>query len=117
MMLGDKVPAADAERMGMIYKVFDDSEFEAESKKLAARLAQMPTQGLALTKKALKLSNNNTLSIQLDLEDELQKAAAATNDFKEGVQAFIEKRKPVFNRKLANKLLYAGSRSNERTIQ
>ncbi len=97
MMLGDKVPAAEAESMGMIYKVYGDVEFEAESKQLALRLAQMPTQGLALTKKALKLSNTNTLSIQLDLEDELQKAAAATNDFKEGVQAFIEKRKPVFN--------------------
>ena len=96
MMTGDKVPAAEAERMGMIYKVFADDYFGDESKQLAFRLALMPTKGLALTKKALQLSASNTLVEQLATEDEMQQQAAETNDFKEGVQAFIEKRTPVF---------------------
>ena len=96
MMTGDRVPAAEAERMGMIYKVFTDDYFGDESKQLAFSLAQMPTKGLALTKKALQLSASNTLVEQLATEDEMQQQAAETNDFKEGVQAFIEKRTPVF---------------------
>lgn len=96
MMLGDKVSATEAERLGMLYKVFADDVFEAEAKAIATTLAGMPTRGLALTKHALNYSATNTLEQQLLLEDKLQQQAAKTHDFKEGVQAFLEKRKPVF---------------------
>jgi 2-(1,2-epoxy-1,2-dihydrophenyl)acetyl-CoA isomerase len=92
MMLGDKVPASMAEEMGMLYKVFADENFEAESKKLAATLAQMPTLGLAYIKQVLNQSMTNNLEQQLSLEDQYQQKAAATHDFTEGVQAFLEKR-------------------------
>lgn len=96
MMLGDKVSAADAALMGMIYKVFADESFAEESLKIAATLSQMPTKGLAYTKMALNASLNNSLTEQLQKEDELQYLAAHTHDYDEGVKAFIEKRKPVF---------------------
>jgi 2-(1,2-epoxy-1,2-dihydrophenyl)acetyl-CoA isomerase len=59
----------------------------------------MPTTGLAYTKKALLSSFTNTLDDQLRLEDQFQQLASETHDYKEGVQSFIEKRKPVFNGK------------------
>ncbi len=96
MMLGEKIMAEKAESMGMIYKMFEDTVFEDESKKIAYTLSQMPTRGLWLTKKALNKTFSNNLEQQLILEDELQQQAARTKDFKEGVQAFIEKRNPVF---------------------
>ena len=96
MMLGDKVSSTDAEKMGMIYKVFADESFAEESFKIAATLSQMPTKGLAYTKMALNASLNNTLLQQLKKEDELQYNAAHTLDYNEGVKAFIEKRQPVF---------------------
>jgi 2-(1,2-epoxy-1,2-dihydrophenyl)acetyl-CoA isomerase len=96
MMLGEKVPAAEAERLGMIYKVFPDESFAEESIKIANSLAQMPTKGLAFTKHALNYSMNSSLESQLLTEDELQQKSAATYDYKEGVQAFLEKRRPVF---------------------
>jgi len=96
MMLGDKIPAAEAERLGLVYKVFDDAEFEQQAKTIAATLAALPTKGLALTKKALQLSYTNNMQQQLAVEDDLQQQAADSYDFKEGVQAFLEKRKPVF---------------------
>lgn len=96
MMLGDKVAADEAERLGMIYKVFAGETFAEQSFNIAATLAQMPARGLHLTKKALALSLTNSFEAQLKAEDELQQQAAATNDFKEAVQAFLEKRKPIF---------------------
>ena len=99
MMTGDKVLAADAEKMGMIYKVFADETFEAESKKIAETLAQMPTKGLAFTKHALNLSLNNDWEKQLLLEDEYQQKAAATEDYAEGINSFLEKRSPLFKGK------------------
>jgi 2-(1,2-epoxy-1,2-dihydrophenyl)acetyl-CoA isomerase len=96
MLLGDKVPAAEAERIGMIYKVFQDEDFAEGSFKIAETLSQMPTRGLAFTKMALNASLNNCLTEQLQKEDELQYQAAHTHDYNEGVQAFIEKRQPVF---------------------
>jgi 2-(1,2-epoxy-1,2-dihydrophenyl)acetyl-CoA isomerase len=96
MMLGDKVPAVEAERLGMIYKVLDDATFASESYALARTLAAMPTRGLAFTKKALSWSFAHTFDEQLMNEDKLQQRAAATADFKEGTKAFLEKRTPNF---------------------
>lgn len=96
MMLGEKVPAADAERMGMVFKVFPDETFAAESMKIATTLAKMPTKGLAYTKKVLSMSFTNTLDEQMLDEDIFQQRAAQTADYKEGVAAFLEKRTPVF---------------------
>lgn len=96
MMLGDKLSADDAERYGMLYKVFADDVFAAESMKIAQTLSQMPTRGLALTKQALNASFSNTFEQQLQLEDQLQYVAAHTYDYHEGVRAFLEKRAPVF---------------------
>ncbi len=96
MMLGEKVSAADAERFGMLYKIFPDETFAEESIKIAVTLSQMPTKGLAYTKKVLSLSFNNTFEDQLQDEDIFQQRAAQTTDYKEGVNAFLEKRKPNF---------------------
>ncbi len=96
MMLGDKVASTDALQMGMLYKVFSDENFVEESKKIAITLSQMPTKALAYIKHALNQSLTNTLEEQLLLEDQYQQKAAATADFKEGVQAFLEKRVPNF---------------------
>ena len=96
MMMGDKVTAADAERMGMVYKVIPEEFFADESKKIASTLAQMPTKGLALTKLALNNSLHNNYEDQLQDEEILQDRAGRTADYKEGVQAFLEKRKPEF---------------------
>lgn len=99
MMTGDKVSAQEAMNMGMIYKVFDDVAFAEESLNLAKRLASLPTRGLGLTKKALNSSLFNNLQAQLEEEGRLQMQAAAGEDFKEGVMAFLEKRPPVFTGK------------------
>lgn len=96
MMMGDKIVANEALQMGMLYKVFEDEIFETESKKIAQTLAAMPTKGLAFTKFVLNQSMNNSLEQQLELEDEYQRKAAATKDYSEGVNAFIEKRKANF---------------------
>lgn len=96
MMTAEPVSAKDAEQMGMIYKAFSDEMFETESWKLVTQLAQMPTKGLGLTKRLLDASNTNNLEEQLNMEDECQVIAANTADFKEGVQAFLEKRKANF---------------------
>jgi 2-(1,2-epoxy-1,2-dihydrophenyl)acetyl-CoA isomerase len=96
MMLGDKVSASDALQMGMLYKVFADDIFREESLKIAATLSKMPTKALGYIKHALNQSASSDLDTQLLLEDEYQQKAAATNDFKEGVEAFLEKRAPVF---------------------
>ena len=80
----------------MIYKFFADKVFTKEAEKIAFALAELPTKGLAYTKQALNKSIENTLEQQLHAEDELQQKAALTKDFKEGVAAFLEKRKPKF---------------------
>lgn len=96
MMIGDKISASEAERMGMIYKYFSDEIFFFEAEKIALTLSQLPTKGLAFTKQALNKSLEQNLDQQLETEDSFQQKAAATNDFKEGVVAFIEKRKANF---------------------
>ncbi len=96
MMLGDKVSAEEALNMGMIYKIYPSSFFEEEVMTLATTLAQMPTKALGLTKRLLNQSMTNNLDQQLALESDLQIEASSSDDYKEGVTAFVEKRKPVF---------------------
>jgi 2-(1,2-epoxy-1,2-dihydrophenyl)acetyl-CoA isomerase len=96
MMLGEKVSAADAERIGMIYKVLPDDSFQKESIILANTLSQMPTKGLALTKQILNNSMVNNYDDQLHDEELFQERAGNSFDYREGVQAFLEKRKPNF---------------------
>ena len=96
MMTAEPVSAKDAEAMGMIYKVFSDESFKEESWKLASKLAKMPTKGLGLTKRLLNASYSSNLEQQLDMEDKCQTIAGNTADFKEGIGAFFEKRKPNF---------------------
>ncbi len=96
MMTAEPVSAKDAVEMGMIYKAFSDETFEAESLKLVNKLAMMPTKGLGLTKRLLNASYSNNLEQQLTMEDQCQTIAGNTADFNEGVQAFLEKRKPIF---------------------
>ena len=96
MMTAEPVLAKDAEKIGMIYKVFSDDSFEEESWKLASKLAVMPTKGLGLTKRLLNASYSNNLEEQLDMEDQCQAIAGNTSDCKEGLEAFFEKRKPNF---------------------
>lgn len=96
MLTAEKVSASDAEKMNMIYKAIADDAFESAVEQLALQLAQMPTTGFGLTKKAVNAAMFNTLENQLELEEQLQTQAGQTHDFKEGVAAFLEKRKPEF---------------------
>jgi len=96
MMTGDKVSASEAEQLNLIYKSVSDENFEQEVNTFALKLAKMPTKGLGLTKRALNASFSNDLTSQLAVEEELQTQAGATNDFNEGVQAFLAKRTPNF---------------------
>lgn len=96
MMLGDKVTAPEALTMGMIYKIFPIALFEEEVKTLVENLAQMPTKAIGLTKRLLNQSMHNNLEQQLKLESDLQIEASSSNDYNEGVTAFVEKRKPEF---------------------
>ena len=82
--------------MNMIYKAVSDENFTETVQKFAYNLAQMPTRGLGLTKKAVNQSLFNSLEDQLDIEEQLQTEAGSTYDFNEGVEAFLEKRMPIF---------------------
>lgn len=96
MLLGDKVSAQEAERLGMVYTVFSSEEFMDETKKLAETMAQMPTKALGMTKRLLNASMANDLNAQLEMESKLQIEAAQSEDYREGVAAFVEKRRPNF---------------------
>ena len=98
-MLGDKVSAEEAEKMGMIYKIIPLENFEEEVEALAVKLANMPTKALGMIKELFNKSMTNTLDEQLALESKLQIEAAQSEDYTEGVAAFIEKRKPNFKGK------------------
>ena len=96
MMLGDKVSAEQAAQLGMIYKVISSESFNEDVAALALQMAKMPTKALGMTKRLLNQSMTNNLKDQLAIEGELQIEAAQSNDYREGVAAFVEKRKPEF---------------------
>lgn len=95
-LLADRFSAEDAERWGLVNRVVDDEQFDATVADWVARLAASPATALGATKRLFNQSLNNTLSAQLQLEAESFAACAADADFGEGLQAFIEKRKPRF---------------------
>ena len=96
MLTGETIDAETAERWGLIWKVFDDDMLAGEARSLAETLAELPTTALAKTKQALQASAANTFDEQLELERTLQREAGYSEDYKEGVAAFLEKRKPNF---------------------
>ncbi len=95
-LLGAPIPAETAEAWGLIWRAVDDDALQAEAAALAERLAAGPTAGFALTKEALRASLSNDFEGQIALEAQLQGAAGDTEDYAEGVAAFLEKRAPVF---------------------
>lgn len=99
MLLGDKVTAEEALSMGMLYKMVSHDDLEEEVLKIANRLAVMPTKALGMIKELMNTSMTNTLEEQLAMESKYQIEAAQTEDYKEGVTAFMEKRKPNFKGK------------------
>ena len=99
MMLAEPIGAEQAQAIGMIYRAVDDEDLMGEAHTIAARLAAGPTHALGLIKRALAASPTNTLDAQLDLERDLQREAGASDDYREGVRAFLEKRPVNFHRK------------------
>jgi 2-(1,2-epoxy-1,2-dihydrophenyl)acetyl-CoA isomerase len=95
-MTGDRLSAEDAERFGVIWKCVDDAQLGPETERFTQALANGPTRSLGLVKKALYDSENNSLAVQLDLERDLQREVGKGSDYREGVSAFLEKRKPAF---------------------
>ncbi|MBM7062933.1 2-(1,2-epoxy-1,2-dihydrophenyl)acetyl-CoA isomerase [Pseudomonas sp. UL073] len=96
MLLGERLSAEQAEQWGLIYRVVDDAELRNEALKLARHLATQPTYGLALIKRSLNASLSNSFDEQLDLERDLQRLAGRSEDYREGVSAFMEKRTPTY---------------------
>ncbi|OAM11426.1 enoyl-CoA hydratase [Acinetobacter baumannii] len=95
-LLGDKLPAETAKEWGMIWDVVEDAKLKTKVTELAERLAKQPTFGLSLIKKAIHQSSNNTFEEQMLLERDLQRIAGRSEDYREGVQAFMNKREPNF---------------------
>jgi 2-(1,2-epoxy-1,2-dihydrophenyl)acetyl-CoA isomerase len=99
MMLAEPISAERAEAIGMIYRAIDDQDLMGEAHTIAERLAAGPTHALGLMKRALAASPTNTLDAQLDLERDLQREAGRSDDYLEGVRAFLDKRPVNFQRK------------------
>ena len=95
-LLGERLSARDAENWGLIWKCLPDDELMAEAERLARLLATRPTRGLGLIKRAMLASSGNSLDAQLDLERDLQRLAGRSDDYREGVDAFLQKRDPEF---------------------
>src|SRR6266545_5907257 len=96
MTSGRKLTAAEAEAWGLVSEVVEDDDLAARAADLAAQLAAMPTRGIGMTKRLFDRAATSTLEEQLELEAQLQAAATQTDDFREGVNAFLEKRRPRF---------------------
>ncbi|PKQ50103.1 2-(1,2-epoxy-1,2-dihydrophenyl)acetyl-CoA isomerase [Citrobacter portucalensis] len=99
LMLGDNLSAEQAAQWGMIWQVVDDAELKDTALTMARHFATQPTNGLGLIKKALQLSETNTLDQQLELERDYQRMAGRSDDYREGVSAFLGKRPPQFSGK------------------
>lgn len=97
MMLGDRIPAAQAAEWGLIWQCVDDAELTPAAEALAARLAAGPTRTYNLIRQSTRLGMGMDLEATLEAERKLQKAAGKTRDFQEGVTAFLEKRRPEFS--------------------
>ena len=95
-MLGEKLTAEKAEDWGLIWKCVDDGDLAQEARKLAVHFSTAPTKGLAYTKQALAASGANTLPQQLALEARMMSDLGNSDDYREGVAAFMEKRAPQF---------------------
>ena len=98
-LLGDQLSAEQAQAWGLIWEVVEDDALSSRSMELARRLAEGPTKGYGLVKKALNAAWGNSLDAQLDLERDLQREAGLTHDYREGVAAFMQKRKPQYKGK------------------
>ncbi|HCH7882816.1 TPA: 2-(1,2-epoxy-1,2-dihydrophenyl)acetyl-CoA isomerase PaaG [Raoultella ornithinolytica] len=98
-LLGEKLSAEQAAQWGMIWQLVEDAELADTSRQLARYLATQPTFGLGLIKKALQASETNGLDAQLDLERDYQRLAGRSDDYREGVSAFLAKRPPQFSGK------------------
>jgi 2-(1,2-epoxy-1,2-dihydrophenyl)acetyl-CoA isomerase len=98
-MLAEPMSASDALSAGLVWKIYADEDLLPQAKKLAAKMAAMPTKAYALMKHALNQSHDNDLAAQLELEATLQSEAGKTHDFYEGVSAFLQKRAPQFKGK------------------
>lgn len=95
-LLGDKLSAEQAEKWGLIWQSVEDDALMTDAMAMATHFASQPTKGLAMIKRALRESTSNTLHEQLELEKECMRIGGRTEDYKEGVAAFKEKRKPEF---------------------
>jgi len=98
-LLGDKLPAEQAAEWGMIWKCVDDEQLMPEAEAMARHFASAPTKGLAAIKRALNASADHTLEAQLNVERDTQRELGHSDDYREGVRAFMEKRKPEFKGK------------------
>ncbi len=95
-LLGEKIPAEKAQQWGMIWQCVDDDALMAQAEKLARFMATQPTRGYGLIKRAINLSANNSFDQQLDVERDLQRLAGRSDDYREGVDAFMQKREARF---------------------
>jgi 2-(1,2-epoxy-1,2-dihydrophenyl)acetyl-CoA isomerase len=98
-LLGERLSAEEAQRWGLIWKAVDDARLGEEAASLARALAAGPTKGYGLIKKAIYASSGNSLDSQLDLERDLQREAGFSEDYREGVAAFLQKREPSYKGK------------------